>query len=79
MLQEIIAGKISKLLSQLEEAENLKSFRNRRGERIFNALSSYLSEGKAWEKIVRGQDEYKIFREAASSEAGAGDEGQPEV
>jgi len=42
--KEIIAGKISKLLSQLEEAENLKSFRNRRGERIFNALSSYLSE-----------------------------------
>lgn len=42
--KEIIAGKISKLLSQLEEAENLKSFRNRRGEKIFNALSSYLCE-----------------------------------
>jgi len=42
--KEIIAGKISKLLSQLEEAENLKSFRNRRGEKIFNALSSYMSE-----------------------------------
>jgi len=42
--KEIIAGKISKLLSQLEEAENLKSFRNRRGEKIFSALSSYLCQ-----------------------------------
>jgi len=42
--KEIIAGKISKLCSQLEEAENLKSFRNRRGEKIFKALSSCLCE-----------------------------------
>merc|ERR1711990_524588 len=40
----IISGKISKLLSQLEEAQNLKSFRNRRGVIIFNVLSSYLCE-----------------------------------
>ena len=63
MLQEIIAGKISKLLSQIEEAENLKSFRNRRGEMIFNALSSYLSEGMAGLERDRG-DKYEIFSES---------------
>jgi len=44
--KDIIDRKISKLLSQLEEAQNLKSFRDRRGEIIFNSLSSYLCEEK---------------------------------
>merc|ERR1711963_657193 len=43
--KENLASKISKLLSQLEEADNLKAFRDRRGELIFTALSSCLDEG----------------------------------
>jgi len=42
--KENLGSKIAKLRAQLEEAENLKSFRNRRGELIFGALSSYLDE-----------------------------------
>jgi len=42
--KENLGSKIAKLRAQLEEAESLKSFRNRRGELIFGALSSYLDE-----------------------------------
>jgi len=44
--KENLSSKISKLLSQLEEADNLKTFRDRRGELIFTALSSYVDEGE---------------------------------
>jgi len=43
--KEYLNNKIIKLSSQVQEAEQLKSFRNRRGDKIMTTVGSYLNHG----------------------------------